>query len=97
MPFREQKKFGEPLSAGTKQSGILKDEGLAVKVSAYLDGQLEGKDLEEFKALLRENASLAREVHEMRIIELRLMEMGADILSEPVPEALLGALSKAVD
>jgi hypothetical protein len=30
----------------------------------------------------------------MRSIESRLMEMGSDILAEPVPEAMLEALSK---
>jgi anti-sigma factor RsiW len=73
---------------------VLKDERLAAIVSAYLDGELEGKDLEEFESLLQRDPMLAREVQEMRSIESRLMEMGADILAEPVPEAMLEALSK---
>ncbi len=86
--------LGDPSGVKTTKAEILKDEALAATVSAYLDGELDGKDLEEFEALLRGNSTLAREVQEMRNIELRLMEMGADILSEPVPDAMLEALSK---
>ena len=86
--------LGDPTGANPKQAGILKDERLAAMLSAYLDGELEGKDLDEFESLLESNPALAREVHDMRNIELRLMEMGADILSEPLPEAMLEALSK---
>ncbi len=86
--------LGDPTGANPKQVGILKDERLAAMLSAYLDGELEGKDLEEFESLLRANPALAREVQDMRNIELRLMEMGADILSEPLPEAMLEAISK---
>ncbi len=95
MPMTEQKIFGDPSGIETHRAEILKDDRLAATVSAYLDGQLMGKDLEQFEALLRENESLAREVQEMRKIELKLMEMGADILSEPVPDALLEALCRA--
>ena len=86
--------LGGSTGANPKQAVILKDEQLATIVSAYLDGELEGKDLEKFESLLKSDAALAREVREMRSIEFRLMEMGADILSEPVPEAMLEALSK---
>ena len=90
----DQKMLGGPTGANPKQAGILKDERLATIVSAYLDGELEGKVLEEFQSLLKSDAALSREVQEMRSIEFRLMEMGADILSEPLPEAMLEALSK---
>ena len=94
MPMTDQKMLGDQTGANPKQAEILKDERLAAMVSAYLDGELEGKDLEEFESLLKSDAAFAREVQEMRSIELRLMEMGADILAEPLPEAMLEALSK---
>jgi anti-sigma factor RsiW len=94
MPMTDQKVLGNQRWVETKQAGFLKDERLAALISAYLDGELEGKDVEEFESLLKSDPALAREVQEMRAIELRLMEMGADILSEPVPDAMLEALSK---
>lgn len=94
MPMTDQKVLGNQRWVETKQAELLKDERLAAVISAYLDGELEGKDLEEFESLLKSDLALAREVQEMRAIELRLMEMGADILSEPLPEAMLEALSK---
>ena len=94
MAMTEQKKLGDPNGVNPKQSEILKDEALAAMVSAYLDGELEGNGLEEFEALLKSNPALAREVQDMRSIEVRLMEMGADILSEPLPDAMLEALTK---
>ena len=94
MRMTDKKMLGGSIGANPKQAVILKDEQLATIVSAYLDGELEGKDLEKFESLLKSDAALAREVQEMRSIEFRLMEMGADILSEPVPEAMLEALSK---
>jgi len=94
MPMTDQKMLGDPTGANPKQAGILKDERLATMVSAYLDGELEGKDLDEFETLMASDAAFAREVQEMRSIESRLMEMGSDILAEPVPEAMLEALSK---
>ena len=94
MPMTDQKVLGNQRWVETKQAELLKNERLAAVISAYLDGELEGKDLEEFESLLKSDPALAREVQEMRAIELRLMEMGADILSEPVPDAMLDALSK---
>jgi len=93
----EQKKLGDRSGAEPGKAAILKDEGLAAMVSAYLDDQLKGKELEDFRALLKKEPSLAREIQEMRNIELQLVEMGADILSEPIPEALLEALSRIGD
>jgi len=90
----DHKMLGDPTGPNPKQAGILMDERLATIVSAYLDGELEGKELDEFEALLKSDAALAREVQEMRSIESRLMEMGADILAEPLPEAMLETLSK---
>ncbi len=92
MPMTKQKQLGEP--AGGDRGEILKDARLADTVSAYIDGQLSGEDLERFKALLESNGSLAREVQDMRDIELQLMDMGSDILSEPVPETLLEAFKR---
>ena len=86
--------LGDQRGANPKQAEILNDERLAAALSAYLDGELAGKELEEFESLLKSNSSLAREVQDMRSIELRLMEMGAEILSEPLPESMLEALSK---
>ncbi len=94
MPMTDKKTLGDQRGAVAKQAEFLNNERLAATVSAYLDGELEGKDLEEFESLLKSNPGLAREVQEMRSIELRLMEMGADILAEPVPESMLEALSK---
>jgi anti-sigma factor RsiW len=92
MPMTKQKQLGEP--AGGDRGEILKDDRLADTVSAYIDGQLSGEELEKFKALLESNVPLAREVQDMRDIELQLMEMGSDILSEQVPEALLEAFKR---
>jgi anti-sigma factor RsiW len=92
MPMTKQRQLGEP--AGGNRGEILRDDRLADTVSAYIDGQLSGEDLEKFKALLESNSSLAREVQDMRDIELQLMDMGTDILSEPVPEALLEAFKR---
>ena len=86
--------LGDPTGDNPRQAAILKDERLAAMISAYLDGELGGKDLEEFESLLKSDGELAREVQKMRSIEWRLMEMGADILDEPVPEGMLEALSK---
>ena len=94
MPMTDQKMLGDPTGDNPRQAAILKDERLAAMISAYLDGELGGKDLEEFELLLKSDGALAREVQEMRSIEWRLMEMGADILDEPVPEGMLEALSK---
>ncbi len=94
MPTTEQKVLDDSSGGNCKRADILRDERLAGLVSAYLDGELEGTELERFESLLKSDGALAREVREMRNIELRLLEMGADILSEPVPEAMLEALSK---
>ena len=89
----EKKALGER-GAEPKQADIVGDESMAAMVSAYLDGELEGEDLAEFESLLKSNPALAREVQDMRNIESRLIEMGADILSEPLPDAMLEAFTK---
>jgi anti-sigma factor RsiW len=94
MPTTKQKQPGYPLSPRVEGGEILKDDRLAAKVSAYLDGQLSGEELAEFEMLLQTDSALAREVQEMRNIESQLMNMGSDILSEPVPDTLLQALSR---
>ena len=94
MPMTEHKMPGDQAGAKSKQAGALRDDELAALVSAYLDGELAGKDLEGFESLLKREPGLAREVTQMRTIELQLMEMGADIRAEPVPEAMLEAFCK---
>jgi anti-sigma factor RsiW len=73
---------------------LAQDEELAATVSAYLDGELDGQALAGFEALLGDNEALSREVAEMRRIDAWLTDIGTDILSEPVPEALLSPLSR---
>lgn len=95
MPKTEQKLLGEQGGAQSpKHAEILKDERLAAMISAYLDGELSGTHLQEFEALLDSDEAIACKVEDMRNIERRLMEMGAGILSEPIPEAMLEAFSK---
>jgi anti-sigma factor RsiW len=53
-----------------------------------------GQALADFETLLNANEALFREVAEMRRINHWLADIGADILSEPVPEALLAPLSR---
>jgi anti-sigma factor RsiW len=72
----------------------LGDERVAAMASAYLDGKLQGAELEEFQSLLKENEAIAREVDEMRQIEHQLREIGAALLLEPIPEALLRSFSR---
>ena len=45
MPMTDQKVLGNQRWIETKQAEFLKDEPLAAVISAYLDGELEGKDL----------------------------------------------------
>jgi anti-sigma factor RsiW len=94
MPMTNPKQPSASLGARGDGAEILKDDRLAATASAYLDGQLEGEELAEFERLLQSNKALAREVQDMRNIELQLMKMGSDILSEPVPETLLDAFSR---
>lgn len=76
------------------QCRAARDEGLAATVSAYLDGELTGEDLVEFETLLRNDDALSREIAEMRRIDRQLTELGAEILDEPIPDALLEALTR---
>ena len=76
---------------------VTQDEGLASVVSSYLDGELSGEELVEFETLLRNNEALSREIAEMRSIDRQLTGLGADILAEPIPEALLEALARLED
>jgi anti-sigma factor RsiW len=73
------------------------DEGLTAKVSAYLDGELHGPELAQFEALLQADRALALEVAGMRRIGRHLAKLGADVLEEPIPEALLETLSRLED
>jgi anti-sigma factor RsiW len=94
MPMTDKDQSGEPSDSDPCPSPVSKDDRLTAPVSAYLDGELAGRELEEFEALLRDNQALARRVAEMRQIELQLTQMGVDILEEPIPEAMLEALSR---
>lgn len=94
MPMTKQKLPGDQSGSHSTPAEIREDEQRAAIISAYLDGELTGKDLKDFELLLKSDAAIAREVQDMRNIELQLMEMGSDILSEPLPKAMLEALSK---
>jgi anti-sigma factor RsiW len=94
MPKTEKTQTVVQKSGESGISLLAQDEELASTVSAYLDRELEGQALIDFEALLHANESLAREVAEMRRIDHCLTEIGAGILSEPVPEALLAPLSR---
>ena len=73
---------------------VARDERLASAVSAYLDGELTGDELVEFETLLRNDEALSREIAAMRRIDQQLTGLGADVLDEPIPEALLEALAR---
>jgi anti-sigma factor RsiW len=85
---------GELNGVPSMDPAIPKDDWLVAAISAYLDGELSGSELAEFEAVLKNSDSLAREVEELRLLQLQLTEMAADILLEPVPEHLLAALSR---
>jgi hypothetical protein len=92
MPMTKQEQPSD--ATGARRAGILGDEQLAATVSAYLDGQLVGEDLAKFETLLNSDAALAREVQDLRHIELQLMNLGADILAEAIPDALIEAFKR---
>jgi anti-sigma factor RsiW len=94
MPMTEKIKTSASGAISAQSPEVLQDERTAAMVSAYLDGELEGDELLSFEVLLRDNEALSREVVEMRRINRQLTELGADILSEPIPNALLEALSR---
>jgi anti-sigma factor RsiW len=94
MPKTEKTQTGIQECGESGISPLAQDEELAAAVSAYLDGELAGQALADFEALLHTNEALSREVAEMRRIDHCLTDIGADILSEPVPEALLAPLSR---
>jgi len=94
MPKIEKTQSGVQKCEELGISLLAQDEELAATVSAYLDGELAGRALVDFEALMRENEALSREVAEIRRINHCLTDVGADILSEPVPEALLALLSQ---
>jgi anti-sigma factor RsiW len=97
MPMTNQNKPSYRLSADVGGARVAQDEGLASVVSSYLDGELSGEELVEFETLLRNNEALSREIAEMRSIDRQLTGLGADILDEPIPEALLEALAQLED
>jgi anti-sigma factor RsiW len=92
MPKTDKTKPGAPSSVEASTAQVSLNEELAATVSAYLDGELSGQDLADFETLLRDNGTLSRDVAEMRRIDRQLTKLGAEILAEPVPDALLQAL-----
>jgi anti-sigma factor RsiW len=94
MPMIEQTQHGASQSADFETPEVLQDERIAAMVSAYLDGELAGDELARFETLMQNNEALSREVAEMRRIDRQLTDLGSDILSEPIPDALLEALSR---
>jgi anti-sigma factor RsiW len=94
MPKIEKTQTGVQECGEPEMCLLAHNEELAATVSAYLDGELAGQALADFEALLHENEALSREVAEMGRINRRLAEIGADILTEPVPESLLVPLSR---
>jgi anti-sigma factor RsiW len=94
MPMTDQNKPGCALSAEPAAARVAQDEKLASAISAYLDGELTGEELAKFEALLRNDEALSREVAGMRRIGQQLTTLGADILDEPIPDAMLEALAR---
>ncbi len=94
MPMSEKNEAGEPLDRGLQMSDLPEDERLTDMLTAYIDGSLEGANLEEFEQLLKNNGALAREVESMRGVEQQLKLLGAEVLEEPIPEALLAAVRR---
>lgn len=94
MHMTEQSQHGASGSADFETPEVLQDERIAAMVSAYLDGELAGEELAQFESLMQSNEALSREVAEMRRIDRQLTQLGEDILSEPIPDALLRALSQ---
>jgi anti-sigma factor RsiW len=92
MPKTDKTKPGAPSSVEASTAQVSLDDELAATVSAYLDGELSGQDLANFETRLLENDPLKRAVAEMRRIDRQLTKLGAEILAEPVPDALLQAL-----
>lgn len=92
MPMTEKMQSDQLASENT--SHALEDDRLAAMISAYLDGELTGTDLEEFEALLQRDDALTREIEDLRRIERELSKLGSDILSEPIPDFLLEPLSR---
>ncbi len=91
MPITDLKRPNGPRRAELGGQ-LAQDEGLAAKVSAYLDGELAGEDLARFEAHLHSDHVLSLEIAGMRRIGRQLTKLGADILAEPIPEALLETL-----
>ncbi len=94
MPMSEKNEAGETLDHGMLLSDLLGDERLRDMLSAFIDDRLEGAELEEFQQLLNDNETLAREVKSMRGVEEQLKLLGAEVLDEPIPEALLEAVRR---
>jgi anti-sigma factor RsiW len=80
---------------GSRLSELLKDEALAGDISAYIDGRLKGDALAKMKKMLASDPSLAQEIAELRRVSESLKLLGAEILDEPVPAALIATLRGA--
>ncbi len=81
----------EMKSTGTSPRRLVEGGEIAAAVSAYLDGNLTGAQLQAFESILDE--VLSQELARMRRINDQLREIGADILAEPIPVFLLEALT----
>jgi anti-sigma factor RsiW len=94
MPITDSKRPGAPRRAELGRGRLAQDEDLAVKASAYLDGELAGEDLARFEALLLSDEALSLEVAGMQRIGQQLTRLGAGMLNEPIPGALLEPLAR---
>lgn len=89
----EKRQTGATTPPSLGNTPMTEDERLAV-ISSYLDGELTGSGLAAFEALLRSDQALAQEVKDLQRINRQLTEVGAGILSEPIPDSLLEVLSR---
>lgn len=58
--------------------------------------EMTAEDLVEFETLLSNDDAVSPEIAEMRLIDRQLTGIGADILEQPIPDALLVALLGAI-
>jgi anti-sigma factor RsiW len=85
---------GEPRS---KLSALLEDEVMAEELAAYLDGTLRGARLDLIQGLIDADSDLAREVEQLRRVNMSLKTLGAEIIDEPIPDSLLATVRNGFD